>query len=127
MTIRSDIEHEFTVCSPSSGGSYLRTDVERLVVFVCALVDGAVLYAVFTVDVHRDVVGVEGVKVRTLVDTLRGSGFQRVVGVAVGITNERFVGFAIVKEFGRVTCTTVTSSSHEFHKVRVCGIVGSIL
>ena len=117
MTIRSDIEHEFTVCSPSSGGSYLRTDVERLVVFVCALVDGAVLYAVFTVDVHCDVVGVEGVKVRTLVDTLRGSGFQRVVGVADGITNERFIFLAVGEECAIGILISCRSVSHDIHKI----------
>ncbi len=91
MTFWGDIEHSlFTRCSGS--GEYLWSDVERLVVFVGSLVDGTVLNTVFTVDVHRNVVVREGVIFRTLVDTLRGSGFQRVVGVVFIIANERFVG-----------------------------------
>ncbi len=96
-TIRSDIEYPLVVLRTSRRG-ILWTDVERLVVFVCALVYRTVLYAVFTVDVHRDVVGVEGVKIRTLIDTLRGSGLQRVVGVAVGIAEEGFFFFAFFEE-----------------------------
>ncbi len=69
-----------------------------VVILVSTLVHGAVLHTVGSYDVFGDVLGRKHVFLRTLVDTLRGGGLQRVCGGAIRCTHERLVGLAGVVE-----------------------------